>query len=197
MALVCTGCATVQPVQQTIVSPPVLPSAWARNAKITAIAVPQTDESHLLDLSMWRFDIAAPKPAHEIKMIVEAQENGKPPREIVSLTVAPQIGWPMNKHLEVFVGEDLLYNGQGMGSKATYQIRTSSFYSAPLQQLGNNSASAVADNPLNGLMMTESGASQRGSDGGFVLASGSKAASSGPNVPPDVVLVFRVQEETY
>ena len=197
-SLLGAGCTTAPPVQQTFSVPsPAAPTAWVKNAKITAISVPNTNEAQLLDLNMWRFDFAAPKPVHEIKLIVETQEIGKPIHEIVSQIVQPQIGWPLDKHLSVFVGQAPLYDGQGMKTKANYQIRIGSFRYAPLSQRGESSASVVADNPLAGMSMAFAGTPQRRPDGSFVLMSGDKSQSPSANTSPDVAVVFRVEEHTY
>ena len=194
------GCATNQPVQQPISPPPiVVQTSWMKNARITAVSVNETDESKLLGLYMWRFDIVAPKPKHQINFVVEAQEMGIPPRTLVSLPMDTGSGWPLNKKLSVFVGQSPLYDGQVLGAKANYQLRFDSFQSKTLEQIGGSSTSSVANNPLSGIASTgSSGSPNQRPDGSFVLSYGYRNGfPTQPQQTPDVALVFRVEEQAY
>ena len=144
------GCATNQPVQQPISPPPiVVQTSWMKNARITAVSVNETDESKLLGLYMWRFDIVAPKPKHQINFCrsrhrkwVYHRARSSACRWILGA------GWPLNKKLSVFVGQSPLYDGQVLGAKANYQLRFDSFQSKTLEQIGGSSTSSVANNPF-------------------------------------------------
>ena len=197
LAVLCAGCATTQPLPPFTPPPAAAPTAWAKSAKITALNINETDESQLLGLNMWRFNIMAPKPNHQINFVVEAQEIGKPPRTLVSLPMEP--GWPMNKRLSVFVGQSPLYDGKNMSAKANYQIRLDGFRDAPLRQMGGSSTSAITDNPLNGLADTgSSGTPEQRPDGSFALSYGCRHSfPSQPQQTPDVAVVFRVEEQAY
>ena len=185
--------ATSAMAQTTAAPVPQTASAWARSVKITAIDVPETDVSELLGLSMWRFDIVGPKPAHEIKMILEAQESGKAPHSLAEISVSPATGWPIDHHLSVFVGQYPLYDTLGVPTKARYQVRVGGFKYAPLSERGSSSHSGVYDNPLSEMATTSSGSPAQQPDGSFVLSSG-----TGNSTPPGhAALVFRVEEQTY
>lgn len=205
MALLCAGCATnqpvhLQPVQQRFTPAPIAaPTVWMKTAKITAVNVNETDESRLLSLSMWRFNIVAPKPQHKITFIVEAQEIGKPPCILVSLPMEAGNGWPLNKELSVFVGQSPLYDGQKMDAKADYQIRYDSFRTTPLVQMGGSSTSSVAANPLSGIANAgSSGTPNQRPDGSFILSYGYRHGyPTNPEQTPEVAVVFRVEEQAY
>lgn len=198
MALICAGCAT-QPVQPPLTSVPAdMPTAWTKNAKITAVNVSETDESKLLGLNMWRFDIAAPQPKHDISLIVEAREKNQPPQTLTSLTVSAPIGWPANKHLHIFVGQAPLYDGHDVTSKASYIVGVDAFHCTPTRQIGGSSASAVADNPLSGTSTSSSGTPSQDADGSFKLSYGYKTnPAQAESSSPDAALVFRVEEQAY
>lgn len=178
------------------------PSAWVKSLKITAVAVPKTDVSELLGLDMWHFSIIAPKPTRHANFILEAEEDGKPVRRLASVRLDSQSnGWPLNGHLSIFVGQYPLYDNQGGDAKARYQVRENGFRSAPSQSapsmnLGEISSSAVEDNPLSGSSATGYGNPQRRPDGSFELISGRKLVLGADNGPPNVALIFRVEEES-
>ena len=197
--LLCVGCATNQPVQPPLTSvPTALPTAWAKNAKITAVAVNETDESKLLGLKLWRFDIAAPQPKHDITLIVEAREKGQSPQTLISLVVSAPIGWPANKHLHVLVGQAPLYDGHDMTSKASYIVGTDGFHCTSSKAMGGSTASAVADNPLKGTSTSSSGTPIQDADGSFKLNYGYKTDTAQDSAAsPDAALVFRVEEQAY
>ncbi len=198
MALICTGCATAQ----IALAPPAVKSAvpataWIKSVKITAVYVPETDESQLLGLRMWRFVVTAPKPVHQVKALIEVQEQGKPSHLLLSLPMNPQMGWPMNKHFTFFVGQYLPSGGRSEAvDQVKYQLRVSGFRPAPLTEFGGSTAEEIVTNPFSGVGGWESFSEpEQRPDGSFVLMSGNKAASFAPNTPPDMALVFRVQEE--
>ena len=146
---------------------------------------------------MWHFSIIAPKPTRHANFILEAEEAGKPVRRLISVHLDSQSeGWPINGHLSIFVGQYPLYDNQGGDAKARYQVRENGFRSAPGIDLGEISSSAVEDNPLSGSDAASYGNPERRPDGSFILISGRKlvvlGASSGP---PNVALIFRVEEE--
>jgi len=148
---------------------------------------------------MWRFVVTAPKPVHQVKALIEVQEQGKPSQLLLSLPMNPQMGWPMNKRFTFFVGQYLPSGGRSEAAdKVKYQLRVSGFRPAPLTEFGGSTAEEIVTNPFSGMRDWErfSGPEQR-PDRSFVLMSGNKTASFAPNTPPDVALVFRVQEETY
>ena len=200
MALICTGCATAQ----TAVVPGLkAPTAWVKSLKITGVTVPRTDTSELLGLNMWHFNIVAPKPTRHVNFIVEAEETGKPVCRLASVRLDSQEGWPVNGHLSIFVGQYPLYDNQGLDAKARYQVRVNGFRSAPSLNLGETSSSVVEDNPLSGSDAASYGNPQRRPDGSFELISGYKFALQAHNGspqgyfgPPNVALIFRIEEES-
>jgi hypothetical protein len=189
---------TTGAVAQTAAAPVLkAPTAWVKSLRITATAVPRTDTSELLGLNMWRFSIIAPKPTRHANFILEAEEAGKPVRRLASVRLDSQSGgWPINGHLSIFVGQYPLYNSQGGDAKARYQVRVNGFRSAPSLNLGETVSSEVEDNPLSNSDAASYGNPQRRPDGSFKLISGRKFVLGGDFGPPNVALIFRVEEES-
>ena len=174
------------------------PSAWVKSLKITAVAVPKTDISEMLGLNMWHFSIVAPRPTRHANFILEAEKEGKPARRLASVRLDSQSGgWPTNGHLSIFVGQYPLYDSQGGDTRARYQVRVNGFRSAPGINLGETSSSVVEDNPLSGSDAENYRNPQRRPDSSFELISGRKLVVMGAaSDPPNVALVFRVEEES-
>lgn len=166
--------------------------------KIVPVPVKQDDEANLLDLSMWRFEIAGPKPAHRITFIVEERAPGKPARRLVTEFVEPGIGWPLNSHLSIFVGSYPLNDNLRSAAKAKYVVRVDGFRASGLRSFGAKTDSAYLDNPFSGMeQMDTFDEPKQNKDGGFVLISGSRQSIATQRPLADVELVFRVQEEAY
>jgi hypothetical protein len=197
MALICTGCATAQtPAPPPIKAAPA--TAWTKRVKITATAVPETDGSQLLGLNMWRFIVTAPKPVHQVSALIEVQEQNKPSHVLLRMLMNPQMRWPMNKHWNFFVGQYMPSGGRvEAADMVKYQLRAGSFRPAPLTEIGGSTSEALVTNPFSGMKDWEvfSGPEQR-SDGSFKLISGRKFVLGGDFGPPNVVLMFRVEEES-
>ena len=173
-------------------------SAWAKSVKITAVAVPETDESALLGLNMWRFAVTAPKPAHQVNMILEVQSKGKLPQGLLVMRINPQFGWPLNKRLNFFVGE-YMPSGDHLeaDSKVKYLLKESSFRPTSLLEIGGNTSSSVVDNPFAGRHNWELfGAPEQRHDGSFALIACGDYPDQSDKIMPDAALVFRVEEES-
>ena len=171
------------------------PSAWGKLVEVTSVEVPKTDVSELLGLRMWKFNIVSTKPAHAVRCILEVQESGKPPRILAETGIDPQMGWPQDGHLTVFIGQYPLYDGQGAFTKAKYEVRVNPFPTAAQVEQGGNAVSSVLDNPLSALSVMNLNTPDRRPDGSFVLGHAQRTIRPMKS-PGDVALVFRVQEES-
>ncbi len=153
----------------------------------------------MLGLNLWRFVVTAPKPAHQVDVILEVQSKGKPPQRLLVMRVNPQIGWPLNKRLNFLVGEYMPSGDQlESGGKVKYLLKESSFRAAPLLQLGGSTSASIVDNPFAGRRNWEwfSGPEQR-QDGSFALIACGDHPDQSDKITPDAALVFRVEEQAY
>jgi hypothetical protein len=198
LTLLCAGHAAAQapPVPPPVKAAPA--TAWAKSVKIIPVSAPETDEQDLLDLSMWRFDIMAPKPTHIVEFIVEVQGRNNPADSLLDVSLDPRQGWPSKGKFSVFVGQYLLYDGSQelTAAKTKYLFKVSSRQSGRVIMIGGTT-SKIVDNPFIGVrtLGTSLRPEQR-PDGSFVLSYGNKSYQSNPTLP-DVALVFRVEEESY